>query len=344
MNLDQPESYAQVDTTDALGDLEAMAEQWRAARVGAADRLALDGLRTVVVAGMGGSGITGDVVRTLADGRLALPVVVHKGYGMPGWVGPQTLVLAVSCSGGTEETLAAVEEAASRGARLAAISSGGRLSERAREDGFPLYEAKGGLPPRHSIGMLAAPALGALGLDEDLDEALAAMEQVIAACRRDVPTAENPAKRLGAQLGDGRPLVIWGTQGLAEVAAYRFHCQLNENAKLPSIVNVLPELDHNEVVGWQEAPVGDGFAGLAVLRDPDGEPEPVTRRVEPSVAAAREHVDWVEQLHPQGQSRLARLVTLMLLGDFASVYAALALDRDPTPIPSIDALKAELAR
>lgn len=344
MNLDEPGSFAQVDEADALGDLETVADQWRRARVGPADRLALDGLRVVVVAGMGGSGITGDVVRTLADGRLELPVVVHKGYGVPAWVDPQTLVLAVSCSGSTEETLTAVEAAAARGARLAAISSGGALSERARQDGFPLYEAEGGLPPRHSLGMLAAPALGALALDDELDEALMAMEQVIAACRRDVLTEENPAKQLGARCADGRPLVIWGTQGLAEVAAYRLHCQLNENAKLPSIVNALPELDHNEVVGWQEPPVGAGFAGLVVVRDPQGEPEPVTRRVKPSVAVARRHVDWVDELHPFGESRLARLATLMLLGDFASLYAALALGRDPTPIPSIDALKSELAR
>lgn len=341
MNLDEPAHYGEIDRSDALADVESAHEQW--AQAPRMERCDLGEVTAVVVTGMGGSGIAGAVVRQLAADRLPVPVIPHAGYGLPAFVGPRTLVLAASYSGGTEETLSAVETALARGARVVGVSSGGALAELGREHGFPVATVPGGRMPRHSLGYLAVPLLSALGLDDDVDEAVAIQRELAGSLGRNISTAENPAKGMARRVAEGGVTVVWGTQGVASVAAYRLKCQLNENAKAVAHSAELPELDHNEVVGWQEPAAGVGVGALVVLRDPTGDHERVHARIQPSVALVRDRFTAVCELRSVGVSATARLASLVLQADLVSVYTALVLGRDPTPISSIDRLKQELA-
>lgn len=344
VGLDDVPRVGEVDPQDALGDVEATADQWAHAReLTGETRIDLDGAQALVVLGMGGSGICGDVVAGVADQRMRIPVLVHKGYGLPAHVGPRTVVLAVSYSGNTEETLSAVDEAIDRGARVAAVTSGGQLGELVEAHDLTCVQIPGGGQPRHSLGYLAVPALIMLGLADGLDEAEQVLRNVADALGRDVPTDRNPAKQLGQRFADGTVPVVYGTQGPAAVAALRLACQLNENAKLPAFPAVIPELDHNAIVGWEGLSDLVGRAGLVWVRDPAGEHPRNSARVEVTEAVLAERFAWTDALTSVGSAPLARLASLLLAADLVSLYAALARGLDPTPVRSIDRLKSELA-
>jgi glucose/mannose-6-phosphate isomerase len=344
MSLDRPETFAAVDPHDALGDVEATPAQWAHARELADVRLDLDGVDAVVVTGMGGSGICGDVVAALAADRLGVPVTVSKGYGLPRFVGPRTLVVACSYSGSTEETRSAIDAAEAAGARLFAVTSGGQLAERCAAAGYPLVRVPEGRQPRHSLWYLAVPVLVALGLDDGADEAAGVLADLAAGAGRHVSSADNPAKQLGLRLASGAVPLVWGARGLGSVAAYRLKCQLNENAKMLAFASEMPELNHNEIVGFagRAAPVGN--VGLVILRDPVGEHVQVGRRFAVTEQVVGEGCAWIAVVAARGTSPLARLASLVLMADLTSVYTALELSQDPTPVAYIDRLKAELSR
>ncbi len=353
MDLDDPRRYGAVDGSDALADLETTADQWAHARELAGVALDLDDVDTVVVTGMGGSGIGADIVWALATGSARRPVVVHKGYGLPAFVGPRTLVMAASYSGGTEETLSAFAEARRRGARRWAVTVGGALAATCEETATPCVLVPAGRrrvsaprtaprPPRHSMGYLLVPALVALGLDEGLDEAIDVLARLGGELGRAVPTADNPAKALALDLAAGGVPLVWGGRGIGAVAAYRLACQLAENAKLPAKHGEVPESCHNEVVAWQEPSLLTGTSGMVAVRDPGGEHPRVAQRFAVVGDLLVERLAWRRDIVAQGRAPLARLASLLLHGDLASVYTALALDRDPTPIANIERLKAAL--
>ncbi|MPZ72452.1 MAG: bifunctional phosphoglucose/phosphomannose isomerase [Nitriliruptorales bacterium] len=343
MDLDSPQSYDVVDPADALGDVEATARQWAEAASLGPGPLDLRRFDAVVISGMGGSGITGDIIWALSLERYALPVVVHKGYRLPGFTGPRTLVVALSHSGATEETLSAFEEAGRRGAARLVVTSGEALAERAAADGAHVALVPGGTrPPRHSLGVLLVPTLVALGLDDGLDEAVAVMDRLGREQGRDVPTAGNAAKELARRVALGVVPLAWGGRGIGSVAAYRLKCQLNENAKIPAVHGELPEADHNDVVGWESPSPLRGLAAMIILRDPVGEHPRVTRRFELTTQLLSGRLAWTADVVGRGQSALARLASLLFQADLVSVYTALAADRDPTPITSIDQLKSRL--
>lgn len=340
VDLDEPDHYSRVDLSDALADVEAAPWQWDDAR-----RMRLDVDLTlaeqVCIVGMGGSGVTGHLLRALVSDALEVPLIVHQGYGLPRFVGPSTLVIAVSHSGNTEETLDAVEQAEARGAPVAAVTTGGRLGARAQERGWPLATVPATAPPRHSLGWLLVPLLALFGLDDQLDAAVAGQRRAVAACGRHMPRHDNSAKLLAEQLAQVDLAVIWGTQGIGAVVARRFAAQLNENAKLPAYASVLPEADHNAIVGHclaQHAP----RSALMVVRDPVGEHGRVASRVAPSLDAVAGHFAWTTEVVSTSGPPLARTAELVVHADLISVYAALARGVDPTPIEAIDRLKAVL--
>ncbi|MDP8977407.1 MAG: bifunctional phosphoglucose/phosphomannose isomerase [Actinomycetota bacterium] len=340
MNLDLPERFGTVDTADALADVEAAWCQWDEARALSVPDAPAAGATAVLVTGMGGSGTVGDVVAALAAERLSVPVVVHKDYGAPAFAGPGTLAVVVSHSGDTEETCSALTEAHGRGSRVLAVTTGGRVGEYCDEHGLPWVRIPAGGPPRHSLGWLAGPALAALGLDGGADEAVALVRDLAEEWGRHMPVAANPAKQVALRLaGVGLP-VVYGAEGLAAVAARRLENQLNENAKLQACSEAMPELCHNDIVGWQSpAPVP---AGLLCLRDPAGEHPRVARRFAVLDELVGDRFRWREQVLARGEAPLARLLSLLSFADHVSVYAALARDVDPTPIHLIDALKRRL--
>ena len=370
------DDVAALEAGDPAGMLRAIASsaaQVREAAVLAADagvaRLTEDGRpRAVVVCGMGGSGIAGDVLAAVAGAGSPVPILTHRGYGLPAWVGPVDLVIAVSCSGATEETLSALEEAVRRGCRLLVVGRSGSpledLGQRGRAVVVPVTQ---GRQPRASVWALSTPlivaghALGLLSAPPESIEATAVvLEQIADRCRVDADHVVNPAKRLALDL-DGVLPILWGTSPLAGTAAYRFACQLNENAQLPATWGVLPEANHNQVVAF-DRPTGPGAPAdaddlfrdrgededrevdlaLVLLRDSEEHPQ-VALRADVSASLARERGLPVVELRAEGDSSFARLASLVGLTDWASAYLALVQGTDPTPVDTITALKQRLS-
>jgi glucose/mannose-6-phosphate isomerase len=289
---------------------------------------------------------------------------VHD-YRLPGWVGAADLVIAVSCSGATEETRAAAEEAVRRGCRLLAVGSKGSalaaLAEQARA-GF-IGVQPSGMPRSMLWGLsvpliVAAARLGILDLPEQAYESAAVeLERVAHLCRPDSEAFVNPAKSLALELSGTLPM-IWGTSPLTGVAAARFACQLHENGKYPAIAGVLPEANHNQVVtfdgpfaaGAQPVDVDRGSpAGappvalrLILLRDTQEHPQVARRREESARIAADRGIE-VTELAVSGDLPLERFASLVQLIDYAAVYLAIANGVDPTPIAAIQELKARIA-
>lgn len=343
MDLDAAEHFGDVDGADALGDVEHVAAQWSAARDLPAPRLDLDGIDQVLLTGVGGSGVIADIVGAVADAvRLPVPVLAHRGFSLPAFARSRTLVVAVSYSGNTEETRSSVQEALARGCPLFAVASGGEIAQVCEANAVPWVRVPGGGMPRHSTGWLLVPVLAALGLDDGLDEAIAQLRDVGARGGRNVPTSANRAKALAARIAATEVPVVWGGRGLASVAAYRLKCQLNENAKMPALHGELPEVHHNEVCAWEHQSVA-GRTGLLLVRDPGGEHPRLAARFDATGELLGGELAWVEQVHAQGDAPIARLASLLALVDLVSVYTALALDRDPTPIAFIERLKGNLA-
>ena len=305
-----------------------------------------EGITSIVFCGMGGSAIAGDVVAALAAPRVRFPVLVVRTPRLPAFCGPHTLVVASSYSGDTAETLALFEDAVGRGCRMIAVTAGGRLGRRADELDVGRVAVPQGFMPRAAFGYLCLGALGALeavGIMPphagDLDEAIDEMARVIAEAGPDVPSATNPAKELALAIR-GRVPVVWGAEGIGAVAAMRWKCQFNENAKVPAFASALPELDHNEVVGWS-AGRGDAFA-IVALRHP-GEHADVAARFPPSQEIAGGSGAHVREVSSRGGSELAGLLSLVQVGDLVSTYLAIARGVDPSPIEAIASLKRALA-
>jgi len=321
--------------------------------------------RAVVVAGMGGSGIAGDVLAAMAAASAQSPVFVQREPGLPGWVGAADVVIAVSCSGGTQETLAATDEAIRRGAAIVGIGAEtSPLARRCTQARAPFVPVVKQLAPRASMWALATPVLVAgarLGLLDvsaaDFEAAAVRLEAVSEACRPDRESFVNPAKQLALELAGSLPMV-WGAGSTGGVAAYRFGCQLAENAKYPSAVGALPEAHHNQVVTFDGTLAG-GSADDDIFRDRVDEADPlrlrlviahdadgsddVSARVKVSEQIAQERGVPVTTLRSDGAGPVERLASLVGLIDYATVYLALLLGVDPTPVAPIDALKRRLA-
>ncbi len=352
--LDDLNKIAELDSEDVLGAVERFADQCREAwEIGRGARGLPDaaGVEAVVVLGMGGSGVSGDVVQAVLEPRLQVPVRVIKSYGpLPEWVGRNALVFAVSYSGSTEETVEALEEAHERGARVVTISSGGPLAELARTHGNAHVQIPGGLQPRASLGYLTLPILAVLvrvglapDLRSDVDDAIDVLGDIASRCHRKRAQVENPAKSLAARL-TGRIPVVYGGQGLGATAAYRFKCDLNEYGKTPAFWGTLPELDHNEIVGWHElAELTSRNFVLVLLRDEEEHPR-IKLRFEITRSLIEHRFADVIEIQAEGTSALARLLSLILVTQLAAIYVGLAKEVDPGPVDVIQKLKSDLSK
>src|SRR4051812_8990255 len=243
--------------------------------------------RALVVAGMGGSGISGDVLAAVTGPASPVPVLVHRGYGLPAWVGAADLVVAVSCSGATEETLTAADEAVRRGVPLVGVGGpGSPLGRRCEMARAPMVPVAMQVSPRATLGGLATPLVvpgGRLGLgdlgdaDVELEQAAKRLELLAEMCRPDRELFVNPAKAFALELAGSLPM-IWGSGQVGPVAAYRMVCQLAENAKYPAVPGALPEAHHNQVVALDGMLAG-GSAGDDIFLDRVDEESPLRLRL-----------------------------------------------------------------
>ncbi len=294
-----------------------------------------------VICGMGGSAIGGDIaVACLPD--LAVPLAVVRGYEPPAWVGPRTLLLGVSHSGGTEETLACVRTAARRGCVPVCVTMGGELAATTARHGWPLLRVPGGLMPRAALGFLTTAVLAVLeraGLAEGAEAQVAETAELLCVMAEElgpqVPEERNRAKQL-ARAFAGRLPFVYG-MGPTTPAARRWKCQLNENAKHPCAWAELPEADHNDVAVWDGRQALLDELAIVVLADADRR---LSRRLQATVDLLASRCGHVTVIPSRGRSPLARCCSALYVGDWTSLYLSVLNGTNPTPIPAIDALKA----
>jgi len=342
--LDHQEALERADPggmLEAIGRFPLMA---REALEALGDReLGLDGgWRHIHVAGMGGSAVGGLLLSDWLYDSSPIPITVERGYRPPAFVGPKSLVVAVSYSGNTEETLSQLEEALERGCGAACITSGGRLAELAEERGLPLVRVPGGLQPRAALPWLfyglacVAHRAGAAGgrwgeVWDSVEEAGRAVEE----CHPGVAVDGNPAKEAALALRGRIPLVL-APRGLASVA-YRVSTQINENAKCPAAYGFYPEALHNTVMAAEGPKDVVGGMGLLVVGDAEEGSRP--RRTGEASRLLGEAFGAVATLPATGGSRLARMVSAVVRGDFFSVYLGILYGVDPSSVETISRLK-----
>jgi glucose/mannose-6-phosphate isomerase len=326
----------------------ALPEQVAAAAASVADIEGLPGhddVENVVVLGMGGSGIAGDIVAAVAAPFMSVPVTVAKGYEAPSFVGPGTLCFAISYSGNTEETVEAAQTAAEAGAQLVVLSAGGELAALASSVGAPHVVLPDIPMPRAGVGAVSIPALVVLervGLFPGAAQYVAdAVDQL--RWRRDKLIQDgNAAQDLARVIGRTMP-IAYGGEALGGAAAYRFKCQVNENAKAPAFAGTVPEMCHNEICGWgQHGDVTRQVMTVVNFRH-DFEHPQVARRFELTYDILDEVVHAVTEVRAEGEGALAQLFDLIIQGDFVSLHLAVEAQVDPGPIPVLVALKDALA-
>lgn len=306
-------------------------------------------IQNVVVTGLGGSAVGGDLLRVLVEDNGGMPVIVNRDYQMPAFVDNHTFVIAASYSGNTEETLSAFEDAQDRGALLVCVTSGGELAQRAAHYGAPVAFIPKGQPPRSATGYMFIPMLmaahkaGVIRHDPtiDLQNAINLLETARQKCSADVPFDQNPAKQLAAKLYGKLP-IIYGSQAYSTVVAFRWKTQLNENTKIHAFSNGYPEMNHNEILGWVLAKQQVPNLAVVLLRDQLERPK-IVARVETTKRLFARAAE-VHEFLAEGQSLLARMLHAIYFGDWVSCYLALLYGVNPTDISYINLLKAVLEK
>jgi glucose/mannose-6-phosphate isomerase len=339
-------SVAAVDPGGQLSDVLGLPDQLRDAlwRVESANLEPHESPGGLVVAGMGGSGIGGALARAVFGDRASRPIVLARGYALPAWTTPDTTVLCASYSGNTEETLAIYEAAGALGARRIVATTGGKLAENARADGVAVIPLPGGFQPRAAVAYSLIVALEVAGicgagerLHAEIDVAAARAERLVSEWG-----PEGSSDCLPKQLARGLhgTIALIAGAGLTAPIAYRWKTQINENAKAPSFANELPELDHNEIEGWEGAGELGPFSAV-FLDDSDLHPR-LRQRIELTRGLIASRSVLTYRVESVGQTRAERVISLVLLGDLVSLYLAVLRGVDPASVDAIERLKQAL--
>ncbi len=303
--------------------------------------------KNIVVLGMGGSAIGGDLLSDYLADEFAIPIVVIRGYDIPKFVNEDSLVFAVSYSGNTEETISALKKCLDAKARVIALTSGGKFAALVRENNFPVIKVPARIQPRAAISYLFFPILKVLerlGLikerDGEIEETYNILQELSREYSAKSPSENNLAKKVALRLYQHLPLV-YGSKGLLEAVAMRWKTQINENSKWPCFWNVFPELDHNEIVGYEIENNINQQVKIIYLQDKEG-----LLRVEQRQKITRKIIeDKVAEFivcPTKGKGKMARMFSLIYLGDLVSYYLAILNQVDPSPVACIEDLKKEL--
>jgi len=302
----------------------------------------------IAILGMGGSGFSGDIIKALIEDDINIPVEIVKGYNLPSFIKKGWLVISISYSGNTEETISTTGKALELECDVLVVCSGGKLEGIARSNDKPIIKIPAGIQPRGAIGYLFFPAYLALDYlnivkihPRDIEEALGLIKEKAGLYRREIASENNPAKKLALKISDYLP-IVYGTEGLLAVIAYRLKCEFNENSKTPSWWNEFPELNHNETVGWERLKETTRKFILLIFREKE-ETVRIRTRIKVTLSLIKENVGEIVEIPIEGKSRLAKALSAMYLGDITSVYLALLNGIDPGPVEKIESLKGKLA-
>jgi glucose/mannose-6-phosphate isomerase len=305
-------------------------------------------IRNIVISGLGGSAIGGDLLRSYLAGEIDIPIAVSRHYFLPDYVNEHSLVIVSSYSGNTEETVSSHKDATKRKAKTLCITSGGTVKRFAEKWKQPIIQIPGGLPPRAALGYSFFPTLIAvskLGFvkskKNEILETISLLKEK-AKIYGDPESPDNKAFRIAQSLVGKLP-VVYSSADRFDTVNVRWRGQMSENAKTLAYGHVFPELNHNEIVGWEVLKDIMKKIHVILLRD-DGDYARVQLRMKITKEVIREFADGITEVHSEGKSLLARIFSLLYLGDWVSFYLAMANGVDPTPVKKIDLLKEELAK
>jgi glucose/mannose-6-phosphate isomerase len=318
------------DTLDAMADVSAPKEYSEC--------------KYIVAVGMGGSGIPGDFVRAIYRAECPVPIFVHKGYGLPPFVGSDALVLAVSYTGTTEETISAFSEALKRKAKIFGISGGDKLLALLKENGLPYFVPPAGHATRGCFGYLLLSMIKVLEMlnyvpdqSSNITATLSLLDKLSSAYAPEIPTSDNEAKRIATKLHNKTPL-LYGSIDLTDVVALRWKQQINENSKMLVQVETFPDLTHNQLAAIVNLSGMEKELCPVILRN-ENEGAELSRRIDATrEMLARKGFDLIEPW-AEGTTRLASLLSQSYLGDFTSLYLAILNGVDPTPTTAMSELK-----
>ena len=308
------------------------------------------GVQRVIVAGMGGSAIGGEYLKQLFIDcpECMVPVEVCRDYFLPAYADEKVLVFVVSYSGETEEALNVFADALKRKCMIVCISSGGTVTRFAEKLKLPHIVVPSGLAPRAAFPYLFLPMPilmqkldVAPGISPEIEEAIQILEAMENEVSPQKALEENPAKKLACELLETVP-VFYGFRFYGAVAQ-RFKQQFNENSKVPCRWDVFPELNHNEIMGWEAPRKLTNLFSVVMLRDRD-EPVEIRERIEATKALIRGKAGKILELWGKGTGRLAKMLSTTYIGDFASVYLAILRGVDPTPVKTIASLKQKMKK
>jgi glucose/mannose-6-phosphate isomerase len=303
----------------------------------------------VVVAGMGGSAISGDIMLSLFRDKLDVPLIVNREYDLPKWVNKDTLVICISYSGNTDETLSSFKIASQKKCKILCISTGGKLQDLAEKRGIPFIKIPAGIQPRAATAYLLFPSiifLKKIGLlktaiETDIEETIAVTTDFVTLNKKEVPEENNLAKQLAKKIFNTIPQIYgWGVY---TPIAIRWRHQLNENSKIIARSDIVPECNHNDIVGWSgNLDISKQFSCI-LFRDKDEETIDMTTRLNFMRDLFHNTAGNVIEVSPKGKSQLAKMMYLMCLGDFTSCYLAVLRGINPSPVDIITELKKRLA-
>lgn len=350
------ETITTIDRADMLGRVMSMPQHFREAvqRASSANvDLKPEPIRNIVIAGMGGSAIGGELVKSLTYNHLPVPLTVCRSYNLPHFVNRHTLVIVSSYSGNTEETLSACGQALQREAQVVCITSGGKIGDMAAANQLPRFSLPSGYPPRSALVHLVVPILKTLQachcIDDpaaDIDEAIALLEKLAQRYRPQNDEPENSARQLAHALTERLPLIY--AAEIYEAVAWRWKEQFCENSEILSWYNAFPELNHNELVGWGLRREMDQRFQVIYLSDQRATSVEIHPRVRARMELTQSLIEKsstaVISVASEGKSLLARFFSLIFLGDMVSVYLAVLNGVDPTPVVKIEHLKRQMAK
>jgi glucose/mannose-6-phosphate isomerase len=300
-------------------------------------------IQNIVVSGLGGSAIGGDLISDFTNGELSIPFFVNRNYGLPKFVDENSLVIASSYSGNTEETLSAAEEAVKRGSQIVAVTTGGKLEEFAKEKNIPLFIMKGGLQPRYALYsnfFALLKVLQKLALIDDQNKIVDSIAKLIENKGNEYRVDKSLPYKLAVVLAGTIP-VIYGVSGVTSTLAVRLKGEFNENSKLHAFCNFLPEMNHNEIIGWETFDEAQLRAKAIFFKDKSYHPQ-ISKRIEISKGLIQNAGAEIIELESNEKELKVRLFDLVFLGDWISYYLALIRKQDPTEIDNIIFLKENL--
>jgi glucose/mannose-6-phosphate isomerase len=347
--LDDPSKIKRIDKSDMLSFcVEAPKHYAEAAKIAKTASISYPKPQTIIVAGMGGSAIGGELLKDWARDKIAVPIEVCREYSLPAYANKNTLVFVVSYSGETEESLSVFLNAVKRKCMTVCISSGGMLHEFAEKLDVPHLLVPSGMAPRATLPYLFMPLpmlLEKIGLVSDvtseISETIKLLRRVSDSNSPEKPLRDNFSKKLASNICGTVP-VIYGF-GIYRAVAQRLKTQFNENSKFPAKWEFFPELDHNEIVGWEAVKELAKYFSVILIRD-DDEPEAMRQRIQATKELIYKESLKVFEVQSIGKSMLAKMSSVICTGDFTSVYLAIMRGIDPTPVETITLLKEKIKR